>query len=152
ANHSFVAMLGYRRAEDVRDPGWLTVAKETTGDLGWLLERARATRKAETVETQWTTREGRRVIVRLRARVTSGGAIAIGAEHITRLSALEGRLRQAEKMEAVGRLASEVAGASDALLGEVVREAREWMDRLEPADLWIPAERMLEEVTRVRGF
>jgi PAS domain S-box-containing protein len=151
ANHSFVALLGYRRAEDVRELSWLTVAKERTGDLGWLLERARATHKAETVETQWTTREGRRVIVRLRALVTSGGEIDIVAEDITTLRALEGQLRQAQKMEAVGRLAAEIAVTCDTVLGDVVRETPGWMGRLESADR-ISAERMVEEVTRARGF
>jgi len=152
ANHSFVALLGYRRAEDVRDLSWLTIARERTGDLGWLLERARATRRAETVETQWTSREGRHLSVRLQALVTSAGAIDIIAEDITTLRELEGRLRQAEKMEAVGRLASEVAVTCDALLGDVVRETQEWIGRLEFADLQIPAERIVADVTRAQGF
>jgi PAS domain S-box-containing protein len=152
ANHSFVALLGYRRAEDVRDLSWLTIARERTGDLGWLLERARATRRAETVETEWTTREGRHLSVRLRALVTAGGAIDIIAEDITTIRELEGRLRQAQKMEAVGRLASEVAVTCDALLGDVVRETQEWTGRLEFADLQMPAERMIADMTRARGF
>jgi len=152
ANHSFVALLGYRRAEDVRDLSWLTIARERTGDLGWLLERARATRKAETVETEWTTREGRHLSVRLQALVTSAGAIDIVAEDITTLRTLEGRLRQAQKMEAVGRLASEVAVTCDGLLGDVVRDTQDWMGRLESAELRISAERMVEEMTRARGF
>jgi PAS domain S-box-containing protein len=152
ANHSFVALLGYRRAEDVRDLSWLTIARERTGDLGWLLERARATRKAETVETEWTTREGRHLSVRLQALVTSAGAIDIVAEDITTLRTLEGRLRQAQKMEAVGRLASEVAVTCDVLLGDVVRETQDWVGRLESGELRISAERMVEEMTRARGF
>jgi signal transduction histidine kinase len=90
--------------------------------------------------------------VRLQALVTSAGAIDIVAEDITTLRELEGRLRQAEKMEAVGRLASEVAVTCDALLGDVVRETQEWIGRLEFADLRIPAERIVADVTRAQGF
>jgi DNA-binding response OmpR family regulator/PAS domain-containing protein len=152
ANHSFVTLLGYRRAEDLRDLSWLTAADERTGDLGWLLERARTTRKAETVETQWTTREGRRLLVRLQALVTAGGAIDIVAEDVTALRDVEGRLRQAQKMEAVGRLASEVAVTCEALLGDVVRSAQEWIGSAELADMRVPAERLMEDVTRAIGF
>ncbi len=152
ANHSFVALLGYRRAEDLRNLSWLTVAQERTGDLGWLLERAQATRKAEAVETLWHTREGRRIIVRLQALATSSGVIDIVAEDVTPVRVLEERLRQAQKMEAVGRLASEVAVTCEALLGDVVRETGDWADRAESADFRVSAERMLEELTRARGF
>jgi hypothetical protein len=152
ANHSFVALLGYRRAEDVKELSWLKVTKERTGDLGWLLERAQATRKAETVETQWTTRERRTAIVRLQALVTSDGAIDIVAEDVTAIRELEGRLRQAQKMEAVGRLATEVAFTCDAVLGDVVREARDSMNWLESAAVRIPIDRMMEELTRARGL
>ena len=152
ANHSFVALLGYRRAEDLRDLSWLTAADERAGDLGWLLERARTTRKAETVETQWTTREGRRLLLRLQALVTAEDAIDIVAEDITALREVEGRLRQAQKMEAVGRLASEVAVTCEALLGDVVRSVQEWTGRTEFADIHVPAERLVEDVRRARGF
>jgi hypothetical protein len=152
ANHSFVALLGYRRAEDLRNLSWLTVAKERTGDLGWLLERAQATRKAEAVETLWHTREGRRIVVRLQALATSSGVIDIVAEDVTTVRVLEERLRQAQKMEAVGRLASEVAVTCEALLGDVVRETGDWVDRAESAHLRMSANRMREELTRARGF
>jgi PAS domain S-box-containing protein len=152
ANHSFVTLLGYRRAEDLKNLSWLALARERTGDLGWLLDRARATRKAESVETQWETREGRRLIVCLRASVTVAGTIDIVAEDVTTVRVLEARLRQAQKMEAVGRLASDVAMTCDALLADVVRDTREGIEGVEPADLRQSAERMLDEVSRARGF
>jgi PAS domain-containing protein len=150
ANHSFVALLGYRRAEDLRNLSWLTVAKERTGDLGWLLERAQATRKAESVETLWHTREGRRIIVRLQALAASAGEIDIIAEDITTVRVLEERIRQAQKMEAVGRLASEVAVTCETLLGQVARETESWADRAPSSGLRMSADRMREEVTKAR--
>jgi PAS domain S-box-containing protein len=152
ANHSFVTLFGYRRAEDLKNLTWLTAAADRTGDLGWLLERARTTRKAETVETQWATRDGRQILLRLQALVTAGDGIEIVAEDVTALREVEGRLRQAQKMEAVGRLASEVAGTCESLLEDVVRSAQEWIGRPELADVRAPAERMLDDVTRTIGF
>ena len=113
ANHSFVTLLGCRRVDELRNMDFVAAALDSAGDLGWLLERARTTRKTETVETQWKTREGRRLVVRLQALATTTGSIDIVAEDITGVRALEERLRQAERMEAVGRLASEVAVTCD---------------------------------------
>jgi len=110
-------------------PDFAAAAHDSAGDLGWLLERARTTRKTETVETQWKTWDDRRLIVRLQALATTTGSIDIVAEDITDVRALEERLRQAQRMEAVGRLASEVAVTCDALLSDV---ALTW----EQLELW----------------
>ena len=88
---------------------FVSAALDSAGDLGWLLERAQTTRKTETVETHWKTWDGRRLVVRLQALATTAGSIDIVVEDITDVRALEERLRQAQRMEAVGRLASEVA-------------------------------------------
>ena len=60
ANHSFVTLLGCRRVDELQNKDFVAAALDSAGDLGWLLERARTTRKTETVETHWKTREGRR--------------------------------------------------------------------------------------------
>ena len=149
ANHSFVTLLGCRRVDEVRNTDFVAAALDSAGDLGWLLERARTTRKTETVETHWKTREGRRLVVRLQALATTTGSIDIVAEDITGVRALEERLRQAQRMEAVGRLASEVALTCDALLGDVALGAHEWLARVGSDDaLRRHAERVLTDVTR----
>jgi nitrogen-specific signal transduction histidine kinase len=153
ANHSFVTLLGCRRVDELRNVDFVAAALDSGGDLGWLLERARTTRKTETVETQWKTREGRRLVVRLQALATATGSIDIVAEDITGVRALEERLRQAERMEAVGRLASEVAVTCDALLSDVTRGAHEWLARAgSDHALRRHAERQLTDVTRAAGF
>ena len=123
ANHALVALLGCRRVDELRNVEFVAAALDSAGDLGWLLERARTTRKTATVETHWKTREGRRLVVRLQAFATATGSIDIVAEDITGVRGLEDRLRQAQRMEAVGRLASEVAVTCAALLGAVTRGA-----------------------------
>jgi coenzyme F420-reducing hydrogenase delta subunit len=153
ANHSFVTLLGCRRVDELRNMDFVAAALDSAGDLGWLLERARTTRKTETVETHWKTWEGRRLVVRLQALVTPTGSIDIVAEDITGVRALEERLRQAQRMEAVGRLASEVAVTCDALLSEVARGAHEWLARVGSDDaLRRHAERLLTDVTRAASF
>ena len=153
ANHSFVALLGCRRVDELRKMDFVAAALDSAGDLGWLLERARTTRKTETVETQWKTREGRRLVVRLQALATTTGSIDIVAEDVTPVRALEERLRQAHRMEAVGRLASEVAVTCDALLSDVARGAYEWLARVGSDDaVRRQAERLLTDVTRAASF
>jgi signal transduction histidine kinase len=153
ANHSFVTLLGCRRVDELRNMDFVAAAHDSAGDLGWLLERARTTRKTETVETQWKTWEGRRLVVRLQALATTTGSIDIVAEDITAVRGLEDRLRQAQRMEAVGRLASEVAVTCDALLNDVARGAHEWLARAGSDDaLRRHAERLLTDVTRAASF
>ena len=153
ANHSFVTLLGCRRVDELQSKDFVAAALDSAGDLGWLLERARTTRKTETVETHWKTREGRHLVVRLQALATTAGSIDIVAEDITGVRALEERLRQAQRMEAVGRLASEVAITCDALLGDVAVAAHEWLARVESDDaLRRHAERVLTDVTRAASF
>jgi hypothetical protein len=153
ANHSFVTLLGWRRVDELRNTDFAAAALDRAGDLGWLLERARTTRKTETVETQWKTREGRRLILRLQALVTATESVDIVAEDITDVRALEERLRQAQRMEAVGRLASEVAVTCDALLTDVARGAYEWVASVgDDEALRRHAERLLTDVTRAASF
>jgi PAS domain S-box-containing protein len=152
ANHAFVAMLGIRRDRDLRDMNLIAAAQNRTGDLRWLFERARTTGRTETVETEWKIAEGRRLIVRLEA-LAADEAIDIVAEDITGVRNLQAQLRQARRMEAVGRVASEVAVTCDALLSDVARGAHEWLagaDCDESVHRYV--ERLLVDVTRAAGF
>lgn len=153
ANHSFVTLLGCRRLDELRNMDFVAAALDSAGDLGWVLERARTTRKTETVEAHWKTREGRHLVVRLQALATPTGSIDIVAEDITGVRALEDRLSQAQRMEAVGRLASEVGVTCDALLSDVARGAHEWLAKVGSDDaLREHAERLLTDVTRAASF
>jgi signal transduction histidine kinase len=126
---------------------------DRAGDVGWLLERTRTMRKAEPVETCWKTADGRQLIVRLQALATTTGSVEIVVEDITGFRALEDRLRQAQRMEAVGRLASEVAVTCDALLRDVARDAQEWLATIASHDaLGRRGEMLLADLARAAGF
>ncbi len=153
ANHAFAAMLGRRRADELRNMDFAAAVSDSAGDLGWLFERTRAVRKTEDIETDWKTRDGRHLAVRLHALATAEGSIEIVVEDVTGHRALEDRLRQAERLEAVGRLASEVAVTCDALLRDVMRDAREWLTAFGSDDAARRrGEGLLSELTRAASF
>jgi PAS domain-containing protein len=153
ANHTFVTLLGRRRVEELRNTDFAAAVVDCAGDLGWVLERARTVRKTETVETNWMTRDGRPLVVRLQALSTAAGSLEIVVEDITEARALEARLRQAQRMEAVGRLASEVAVTCDGLLRDVTGSAHEWLAAIARDD---PRRRQVEwlltDVQRAASF
>src|SRR3989442_2197923 len=72
-------------------------------------------------------KDGTRCIMRLDAVPVSADAVEIVAEDLTSLRAVEERLRQAHRMEAVGRLASEVAVTCDNLLRNVSQDGQQWL-------------------------
>ncbi|HET7696354.1 MAG TPA: hypothetical protein VFK57_11640 [Vicinamibacterales bacterium] len=152
ANHTFAAMLGVRRPDELRHVEFAAAVVDCAGDLGWLLERTRTVRRTESVETVWQTRDGRDLVVRLHAAATAAGSVEIVAEDVTRVRALEERLRLAQRMEAVGRLASEVAATCDALLGDVARGVREWATLSGGADALRQGDRLLTDVTRTASY
>ena len=151
-NHSVVKMLGYRKADDLRGADFATVF-EGAGDFRWLIERSVKTGKTETVETTLKTTDRRRLAVRLQALAAADGCVEIVLEDLTALRALEQRLRQAERMEAVGRLASEVAVTCDRLLRDVTRDAQEWLAATDAdGHARHHGEQLLADVTRAATF
>jgi hypothetical protein len=152
ANHAFIAMIGRRRVDDVRNTEFAAAVLDCAGDLGWLLEQARSVRRTEPVETPWKTRDGRDLVVRLQASANAAGSVDVAVEDITRVRALEERLRQAHRIEAVGRLASEVASTCDALLRDVARGVQEWMAASESADARRHGEPLLSDITRTASY
>jgi signal transduction histidine kinase len=114
-----------------------------------LIERSLSTATTESVETTWRTKDHGRLVVRLLALPAASESIEIVVEDITTLRALEDRLHQAQRMEAVGRLASEVAGTCDNLLRDVSHDAREWLERIgRDSSFRHQGELLLQEMTR----
>ena len=151
-NHSLLRLLGHRSADDLQGVDFASVF-ECADDLRWLIERSVSAAAMEPVETTWKTADRRRLHVRLQARIITNGCVEIAAEDITSLREVEHRLSRAHRMEAVGRLASEVAVTCDALLRDVSHGGRQWLAAIATdTALRNQGELLLDDVTRAAGF
>jgi signal transduction histidine kinase len=118
-----------------------------------LISRCLSKATTESVETTWRTKDRGRLVVRLLAVPAGSESIEIVVEDLTQLRALEDRLHQAQRMEAVGRLAAEVAGTCDNLLRDVSQDARQWLETIDRDSAFRHrGELLIEEVTRGAGF
>jgi len=115
ANHALVRMLGYESAEQLLA---LDMGRDVYADRAErqrLLERdSYSDREYDEVEATWKRKDGRRLTVQLSVRAVRDGTGQVVfyetfARDITERRQLESQLLQAQKMEAVGRLAGGVA-------------------------------------------
>ena len=152
ANRAFAAMAGCPAADASRTIETATRLFESSNDLRWILEHSPAFGAAPTIESTWRKVDGTRLVVRLWP-LASSDAIDIVAEDITPYRALQDKLARAQRMEAVGRLASEVAATCSSLLEDVSEDSQRWLPMLEQnRALRQHGERLLAEVTRAVSF
>jgi two-component system, cell cycle sensor histidine kinase and response regulator CckA len=113
-NPALITMLGYASVEEVLA---LDVRREVyvnPQEIDRLTEEFQRTGSLNGVEVQWKHKNGHTIAVRLSGRAASlpdepEEVLEIIAEDITERRQLEEQFRQAQKMEAVGRLAGGVA-------------------------------------------
>ncbi len=113
-NPALISMLGYGSAEDVLllDPEKDVFANPA--EHAHLIEEFRRTGRLDGIEVTWKRKEGNTITVRLSGRAVSSAdepadVLEAIAEDVTDRRALEEQFRQAQKMEAVGRLAGGIA-------------------------------------------
>lgn len=113
-NPALIAMLGYGLAEDVLmlDPEKQVFARAEEHQR--LIEEFRRTGRLDGIEVKWKRKDGSPITVRISGRAVSSAdepadVLEAIAEDVTDRRVLEDQFRQAQKMEAVGRLAGGVA-------------------------------------------
>jgi two-component system cell cycle sensor histidine kinase/response regulator CckA len=147
ANPAFIRMLGYRWVEELERldmAGDLYAVAEQRDQLRAQLESA----DEATAEVEWKRRDGTTITVRLNGHTVRGPDGAIECyeglvEDITQQRSLEGQFRQAQRLEAVGRLAGGVAHDFNNILTAISGYTDMLLDDANPGD---PRRQDLEEI------
>ncbi len=113
-NPALIHMLGYESAEEIvkLDPPREVFVDAAEHDR--LMQEFHRTGQLDSAEVRWKRKDGSAITVRLSGRAATSledadHVLEIIAEDVTERRALEEQFRQAQKMEAVGRLAGGVA-------------------------------------------
>jgi two-component system, cell cycle sensor histidine kinase and response regulator CckA len=131
-------LTGYPRDEAKRLNVAAIVTPETLEIVRGKLEEQRAGRPASMYETEIVTRGGLFIPIEVTARFVYRDGKPVGIQGIARdiseRKRLEQGLRQAQKMEAIGRLAGGIAHDFNNLLTVIIGHSQEMIERLPPED------------------
>jgi PAS domain S-box-containing protein len=113
-NPALVSMLGYQSPEQVLALDPQTDVFLNPEEQGRVMTECKRAGRLDNFEIKWKRKDGTFITVRLSGRAVSSedepaGFLEVIAEDVTEKRVLEDQFRQAQKMEAVGRLAGGVA-------------------------------------------
>jgi two-component system cell cycle sensor histidine kinase/response regulator CckA len=149
ANPALARMLGYDDVAELMARNMADIYRSADDRDALLAQYRRENNQTLSTDVTWAKKDGSPIIVRLTARVVhfeNGEHCFEGiAEDITATRALEDQLRQAQKMEAVGRLARGVAHDFNNVLAAIIGCSDLLSLRLKPDD---PSRDDAEEIRR----
>ena len=151
-NDAMAAMLGHRAPHKAKAVDFANAVFESPDDWRWLIERCVETGTTESLDTLWKRKDGVRIPVRLRAVPSPLGHVDVVAENLTPYRDLEEKLRRSERMEAVGRLASEVASTCDKMLQDAGRDGYAFLSTVGDSPMRQQGEAFLNDITRAASF
>jgi two-component system cell cycle sensor histidine kinase/response regulator CckA len=137
-NPALIAMLGYESVQEVLRLDPRRDVFMNGEEHAALIEQFERTGRIDGVEVKWKRKNGSAITVRVSGRAVSSEdepaeVMEAIAEDITERRALEDQFRQAQKMEAVGRLAGGVAHDFNNLLMVISGYAEVILEGLDPA-------------------
>jgi two-component system, cell cycle sensor histidine kinase and response regulator CckA len=135
ANLALVQMLGYDNVEELLTRNMLDLYRSPEERAALLASGAHQHHGIG--EVAWKKKDGTPILVRLAARIVEGSEAGVTcyetiAEDVTERRALEEQLHQAQKMEAVGRLARGIAHDFDNILAAIIGYSELIIARLKP--------------------
>jgi len=149
-NPALIHMLGYDSAEDVvrLDPQQDVFLESSAHSH--LMQEFQRTGNLDSAEVRWKKKDGTAITVRLSGRSADAGddrdaTLEIIAEDVTERRALEDQFRQAQKMEAVGRLAGGVAHDFNNLLMVVSGYTEVLLEDLKESDPLLPKVQAIQQ-------
>jgi PAS domain S-box-containing protein len=138
-NPALIGMLGYNSALEVLALDPQKDVFVDPGEYTRLVDEFRRSGRMDGFEVRWKRKDGSAVTVRISGRAVASedepaDVLEAIAEDITERRVLEDQFRQAQKMEAVGRLAGGIAHDFNNLLMVISGYTEVLLDRLPPAD------------------
>lgn len=134
-NKAFSDIMGYDREDVIGRTAFDLKIWADVNDRKRMIEQLRDTGRVDSFETQFMTRRGEKRVVQISAEIMkldgTDCVIAI-TNDITDTRKLEEQFRQAQKMEAVGRLAGGVAHDFNNILGVIIGYSDLSRERADP--------------------
>ena len=150
-NPALVSMLGYDSADEVLALDPRREVFVDSRELARLMHDFQSGNRLDNIEVRWKRKDGKVITVRLSGSVVNSldgnQVLEIIAEDVTEQRVLENQFRQAQKMEAVGRLAGGVAHDFNNLLMVISGYTEVLLERTESRNPLYPKIQAIHQAT-----